>query len=150
MSCRLYSLGHSTRSTDELVELLRSAGVERLVDIRHFPGSRRNPQHNREALADELPKRGIDYVWMGETLGGFRKGGYEAWMDTPEFARGLDDLEKLTLSKTAAIMCAEAVPWKCHRRHVARAMAERGHVTVHLLAPGKVAWEETPEEGLPG
>lgn len=140
----MYSLGHSTRTLDELVELLSSEGVEVLCDIRHFPGSRRNPQFNRDALARDLPEQGIAYLWLGETLGGFRKGGYEAWMETEEFARGIAELEDVAAERTAAFMCAEAVPWKCHRRFVARALARRGHATAHLLAPGRVAWEETP------
>src|ERR671925_256074 len=92
---RLYTVGHSTRTLDQLIALLGEHGVTQLVDVRHFPRSRRNPQFNQEALSAELPKRGIVYEWMGETLGGFRSGGYESYMETPQFAEGIERLKTL-------------------------------------------------------
>lgn len=140
----LYSVGHSTRTTDELADLLLGEGITTVVDVRRFPRSRRNPQHSRDRLERELPRRGIRYVWLGEELGGFVDGGYEAYMRTGAFERGIARVEELAASARVAFMCAEASPAKCHRRFVARALASRGHATAHLLAPGQVVWEETP------
>ena len=145
---RVYTIGHSTRSLDELIGLLGEHGVQRLVDIRRYPGSRRYPHFSRENLAVALPEHGIEYVHVPE-LGGRRKPlpdspnkawrneqfrGYADYMSTPEFAAALDGV--LTSTKTTAIMCAEAVPWRCHRNLVADELTRRGHDVVHILGPG--------------
>jgi uncharacterized protein (DUF488 family) len=144
----IYTIGHSTRSLEELVELLRAHGVTTLVDIRTVPRSRHNPQFNREALARDLPERGIAYVHLA-ALGGLRHGlgdaspnqgwrntsfrGYADYMLGDEFARGLDELLRLPAEGEVAIMCAEAVPWRCHRSLVADALAVRGVEVRHIL-----------------
>lgn len=133
---RLYTIGHSNRSYAELVEALQSWDVETLVDIRHFTRSRANPQFNAAALVRRLPKAGIAYVSIPE-LGGRRGRDPEAdpirnagWThrafhnyadhaETPAFARGLARLFTLVETATCAVMCAEAVWWRCHRRIVA-------------------------------
>ncbi|HEV2720988.1 MAG TPA: DUF488 domain-containing protein [Thermoanaerobaculia bacterium] len=141
---RIYTIGHSTRSLDELVHLLRASGVKRLADIRRYPGSRRYPHFSRDSLAAELPKHGIAYVHMPE-LGGRRNAskdspndalrnaqfrGYADYMATKEFAEGIDHLQD-----GDAIMCAEAVPWRCHRSFVADDLVRRGVDVVHILGP---------------
>ena len=103
---RLYTVGHSTRTLDELVALLEEHGVTQLVDVRHFPRSRRNPQFNQEALNADLPKRGIAYEWMGDTLGGVRSGGYEAYMETPQFGAGIERLKMLVRAPGRPRSCA--------------------------------------------
>ena len=145
---RVYTIGHSTRSLDELIRLLRESAVERLADIRRFPGSRRYPHFSRESLAAELPNLGIEYVHVPE-LGGRRNPiadspntalrnqqfrGYADHMMTAEFREALDRL--LASTKTTAIMCAEAVPWRCHRNFVADELLRRGHEVVHILGFG--------------
>lgn len=144
---RIYALGHSTRSFAELVELLRHSGVVTLVDVRRFPRSRTNPQFNRETLAHTLPTEGIRYVHLPRLGGrrpsaglaspntawrnlGFR--GYADYMQTEEFAAGLDELLALAASGPVAIMCAEAVPWRCHRSLIADALFARGIVVQHI------------------
>jgi uncharacterized protein (DUF488 family) len=127
------------------VELLGHFGVTQLVDVRHYPRSRRNPQFNLERLEAELPAAGIHYVWKGDTLGGLRKGGYVAYMETADFRRGLDDLETL-VQRPTAIMCAEIVWFRCHRRFIARQMVARGYRVGHIVTPGKPVYEES----LPG
>ena len=142
---RIYTVGHSTRSLDELVHLLAASGVKRLADIRRYPGSRRYPHFSRDALAAELPKRGIAYVHMPE-LGGRRRAakdspndalrnaqfrGYADYMATPEFAEAVDRL--LEFDGPVAIMCAEAVPWRCHRSFVADELTRRGVEVVHIV-----------------
>lgn len=138
----MYTIGHSTRSLDELVELLQEHGVTQLVDVRHFPRSARNPQVNGEVLARELPRRGIAYVWEGTTLGGFRPGGYQAFMQTDTFAEGLGRLERLVEARSTAIMCAQIVWFRCHRRFIARRMAARGYAVTHIVKRGKPGYEE--------
>lgn len=139
---RLYTIGHSTRSLDELVGLLQEHGIKQLVDVRHFPRSRRNQQVNQEVLEQELPARGIAYFWEGESLGGFRTGGYQAYMTTPAFAEGIARLEQLVDQAPSAIMCAEIVWFRCHRRFIAREMAARGYRVTHIVNRGKPGYEE--------
>ena len=134
----VYTLGTSKRSSEEFLEILHARGIERVCDVRSFPGSRRYPHFSREPLAASLQKAGIDYVWMGEGLGGYRKGGYEAHMQTPAFERGLSELERLASEMPAAIVCAEALPWRCHRRFIAGALEQRGWEVVHVIDASRV------------
>jgi len=144
---RIYTIGHSTRSLDELVHLLAASGVKRLADIRRYPGSKRYPHFSRDALAAELPKHGIAYVHMPE-LGGRRNPskdsvndalrndqfrGYADYMGTPDFANAIERL--LSMDGPVAIMCAEAVPWRCHRSFVADELTRRGVEVVHIVGP---------------
>jgi uncharacterized protein (DUF488 family) len=149
---RLYSVGHSTRTLDELVEALRSFEVDLLVDIRTIPRSRHTPQFNREALSRKLPRRGIGYRHFG-ALGGLRKPrpdsrntawrnasfrGFADYMESPEFAVALGDLRALARDAgPAAFMCAEAVPWRCHRSLIADALTAQGDTVLHIMGPGK-------------
>lgn len=137
---RLYTVGHSTRSLDELVELLRAFGVSTLVDIRTVPRSRTNPQFNRDALPRSLARQQLRYEHVAE-LGGLRRPradspnqawrnlsfrGYADHMQSEEFEAGLARLHALGPGETLALMCAEAVPWRCHRSLVADALIARG------------------------
>ena len=137
----LYTVGHSTRSLDQLVDLLKDFGIAQLVDVRHYPRSRRNPQFNFEALERELPPRGIAYIW-DEGLGGFRKGGYLLHMTTPEFAQGIERLEALMNRRPTVIMCAEIVWFRCHRRYIARQMVTRGYGVTNIVTRGKPGYDE--------
>jgi uncharacterized protein (DUF488 family) len=143
----IYTIGHSTRSLDEFVALLRREGVTQLVDVRTFPGSRRYPHFDRETLAPALEAHGIAYVHMPE-LGGRRRPrpdspngawrnsgfrGYADYMGTPEFAKGLDALIARSVAVPTAIMCAEAVPWRCHRSLIADALVARGIEVRHIM-----------------
>ena len=136
----VYTVGHSTRSFEELVALLRAHRVERLVDVRSIPRSRRNPQFNRETFAKALRNRRIGYRHMRD-LGGLRRAradsinagwrnasfrGYADYMQTESFAQALDRLAGLADGKSTAIMCAEALPWRCHRSLIADALIVRG------------------------
>ena len=148
---RVYTIGHSTRTLEEFVDALRSVGVRTLVDIRTVPRSRRVPQFNREALAESLPSFGIRYHHLG-ALGGLRKPradstntawrnasfrGFADYMQTPEFDEGLRALRCLADAEgPVAIMCAEAVPWRCHRSLVADALTAHGDTVVDIMGPG--------------
>jgi uncharacterized protein (DUF488 family) len=136
----IFTIGHSTRPIDEFIRLLASNGVERLIDIRTIPKSRHNPQFNGDSLSRALRKSGIDYIHLKE-LGGLRRPqpdspntgwrnasfrGYADYMQTKEFAKALARAIELAGEKSSALMCAEAVPWRCHRSLVADALTVRG------------------------
>ncbi len=148
MRPRVLTVGHGTRPIEAFLDLLRGAGVEVLVDVRRFPSSRRNPQYARETLRGSLEAAGIRYVWMGEELGGFRTpspssrhtalaqrafAGYADHMDTPGFRRGLERLIELARERPTAVMCAETLWWRCHRRLLADALLAAGCEVLHLL-----------------
>ena len=169
----LHTIGHSTRSSDELIALLRANGIQLLADIRRFPGSKRYPHFASEAMANWLPENGIAYLHMPE-LGGRRKvladsrntfwrneqfRAYADYMASDEFRAAIDKLVSLTGigrresgigdERTAfrpptpdtrsptplAIMCAEAVPWRCHRNLVADELTRRGIEVLHIIGP---------------
>jgi uncharacterized protein (DUF488 family) len=147
----LYSIGHSTRSLDELVEALRAHSTEILADIRSFPMSRRLPHFNREALEKTMPAAGIRYVWMKE-LGGRRKTirddspnialrnssfrNYADYMLTQEFQNAAAELIKIAGSSRTAYMCAERVYFHCHRMLVSDWLTAQGHEVLHIDGTG--------------
>lgn len=143
----MLSVGHSNKSLEDFVTLLRNANVEVLADVRRHPRSRW-PQFNRAALERALAERGFRYVWLGDALGGFREGGYDEWMRTDDFTKGIDQLEEFARTSRLAFMCSEGEPWKCHRRFVARALSRRGHDVNHLLPNGSLVPED-PQLALP-
>jgi uncharacterized protein (DUF488 family) len=145
---RLYTIGHSTHSLDEFVELLRHYEVGRLVDVRTIPRSRHNPQFNKEDLSVSLRNRRISYRHMKE-LGGLRRAradsinagwqnasfrGFADYMQTPEFNAAVETLIELAAEKQAAIMCAEAVPWRCHRSLIGDALLVRGIEVIDIYS----------------
>jgi uncharacterized protein (DUF488 family) len=146
---RVHTIGHGTRPAAELIEMLEKAGVETLVDVRRFPGSRRHPQFNRAALATVTEVAGIRYRHL-EELGGRRSGepgeerftcirvaafrSYAARMGTEAWQHALAE----ALSEPApCFMCAETLWWRCHRRLIAEALAARGHEVIHLIRLGQ-------------
>jgi uncharacterized protein (DUF488 family) len=147
----LYTIGHSTRSLEELVSALKAYGIETLVDIRAFPKSRRVTHFNREYLEADLPKRGIQYVWM-KALGGYRKAmrddsphtalrnksfrNYADYMLTDEFGRAADELLQIAQHGRTAFMCAEKVYFRCHRMLVSDWLVAHGHEVLHIDAEG--------------
>ncbi len=148
---RVLAVGHSTRPLAELIELLRSCGVVTLADIRTIPRSRRNPQFEAGSLAEALPAAGIRYVHLLR-LGGLRHArrdspngawrnasfrGYADHMQTGEFEEGLVELRSLAHDGPVAVMCAEAVPWRCHRSLLADALFARGVVVQHIVGKGR-------------
>jgi uncharacterized protein (DUF488 family) len=147
----IHTIGHSTRSLTELVSLLRASSVAILVDIRTIPRSRHNPQFNGDALAAALPGAGLRYVHLPR-LGGLRHRrpdspntgwrnasfqGFADYMLTDEFEAGLSELRNLTAEGRVALMCAEAVPWRCHRSLIADVLTARGAHLVHITGPGR-------------
>ena len=150
----IFTIGHGTRPASDLVECLSATGAGTLVDVRRFPGSRRNPQFNQTALAETLEATGIAYVHAVE-LGGRRSGepgeerfgcvrtaafrSYAARMGTPEWQAAL---EAALREPAPCFMCAETLWWQCHRRFIAELLTARGHEVVHLLRPGETSPHE--------
>jgi uncharacterized protein (DUF488 family) len=142
----LYTIGHSTRTMRQLVDLLRAHGVEQVVDVRTIPKSRHNPQFNRPALSRALHAVKIGYRHV-KALGGLRHArrdsvnlgwrnasfrGYADYMQSEDFAAGLARLERLATRRPTAIMCAEAVPWRCHRSLIADALTVARWRVLHI------------------
>jgi uncharacterized protein (DUF488 family) len=152
----VFTVGHSTRSGEEFVEILKAHGVEVLVDVRSFPGSRRYPQFNRAALSESLAEAGIEYRHELR-LGGRRAPradshntawrnpqfrGYADHMETEGFRKGVEDLLELACDRRVAVMCAEAVWWRCHRSLLADYLKAHGHTVLHIIDKKKI--EEHP------
>jgi uncharacterized protein (DUF488 family) len=150
----VFTIGHSTHPIEAFIEILRAHGIERLIDIRTIPRSRYNSQFNREDLSVSLHNQKIDYRHMAK-LGGLRHArkdsilntgwrnasfrGYADYMQTQEFEEGLATLIKLAKEKCTAIMCAESVPWRCHRLLVADALVAQGVAAHHIMSKTNAA-----------
>ncbi len=161
----VFSVGHSTRSLDEFVSLLKAYGVGMVVDVRTVPRSRHNPQFNKETLPDSLRAAGLKYVHIPE-LGGLRRPiadsinlawenksfrGYADYMQTKEFAENLLQLVALIQENCVAVMCAEAVPWRCHRNLLSDALVARRIKVIHILTENSSTNHElTPFAHLEG
>lgn len=159
----VFTIGHSTRTVEELIELLAAAGVDLLADVRSVPRSRTNPQFNADALPAALAPFGIGYRHLG-ALGGlrgrrkgdapspnthWRSAGFRNYADyamTPDFRAGFEALRDMAGEGTCAIMCAEALWWRCHRRIIADYLLSAGLEVAHILGPGKIE----PAEITPG
>jgi len=128
---QIFTIGHSNRSLDEFVKILKHYNIEVLVDVRRFPRSRHNPQFSKENLESKLTEIGIEYTWI-ENLGGFRKGGYVDYMETEDFKSGLESLIEIARQKRTAIMCAELLWFKCHRSFIASALTKEDWQIFHI------------------
>ncbi|HYK19266.1 MAG TPA: DUF488 domain-containing protein [Pyrinomonadaceae bacterium] len=152
----VWTVGHSTRSAQEFGEILTAHNIQVLVDVRSFPGSRRYPQFNRSELAESLPRLGIEYKHEPR-LGGRRSPradshntewrnasfrGYADYMETDQFKAGVEELLQLAREKRVAVMCAEAVWWRCHRSLIADYLKAAGHAVIHIIDERKT--EEHP------
>ncbi len=154
MSAAFFTIGHSTRSLPELIELLHEAGVTLLVDVRTVPRSRTNPQFNADSLPQALEPAGIGYRHIA-ALGGLRSRrrdsppspndfwenasfrNYADYAATGDFRQGLESLLRLGETHRCAVMCAEAVWWRCHRRIIADYLIAGGYPVFHIMGPGK-------------
>ena len=170
----LLTVGHGTATEAEFLKLVEGAGVQALVDIRSVPGSRHNPQFARQALEEWLPRAGVSYRW-DSSLGGFRREkstsahlglrhpafrSYAGYMETPAFIASVDQLLEGAGRRVTAVMCAETLWWRCHRRLLADYLVlvgkvpvlhldHRGHLSPHLTTAGVVVVGETLVYGLP-
>lgn len=153
---RIYTIGHSNRDIGDFIDLLAEHDIELLVDIRTVPKSRHNPQFGQDQLPASLEASGIAYCYMKD-LGGLRKTnadspnggwrnasfrGYADWMQTEAFSTAVDELIELARTQVTAIMCAEAVPWRCHRSLVGDALLVRDIEVVDIMGPGSTRPEK--------
>ena len=152
----IYTIGHSTRSLEEFIALLKNFSIEMVADVRSFPGSRRYPHFNKENLSKELPVKEILYLHI-PCLGGRKKAlpqskntawkneafrGYADYMETNDFIKGTEELEETGTAYRTAFMCSEAVWWRCHRSMIADYLKVRGWKVLHILNNKKA--EEHP------
>ena len=152
----IYTIGHSTRTVAEMLALLEQYGVGTLVDVRRFPGSKRYPHFSKEHMQSWLTDAGIEYRHL-ESLGGRRTPakdspndswrnpqfrGYADHMQSSEFRAALDQVVEWSQTRALALMCAEAVPWRCHRQMIADALVARGLPVTHVLALAKTSQHE--------
>lgn len=143
-----FTIGHSTHPIDEFIELLKAYGVQAVIDVRTIPRSRHNPQYNEDDLKKSLKQAHIRYKHI-KKLGGLRRTtkdsinlgwhnasfrGFADYMGTTEFSEGLEALIKIAGSRTTAIMCAEAVPWRCHRSLIADALTKKGWLVRDIMS----------------
>ena len=139
---RLWTVGTSNRTKEVFVRLVRTYGIQQVVDVRRFPKSERFPWFCREEMARWLPEAGIRYVWMGR----------ESFCRTPEFQAAVDQLLEYAAQVPTAIVCAEKLPWRCHRLWIARAVEQRGWQVIHILDETHT-WHPQdltpPEDGSP-
>lgn len=154
----VYTVGHSTRPLPDFLQLLQAHGIATVADVRRYPASRRHPHFAREALANSLPESGITYVWFPD-LGGRRKArpdsphiawesdafrGYADHVDTKEFETALAALLTLAQRHPTAIMCAESVPWRCHRQLIADTVTARGIEVRNIIDTGTPSRHHLP------
>ena len=151
MAVRIFTIGHGARPIEVFLGLLQGAGIERLADVRTAPGSRKHPQFGRDALAVSLADAGIAYEWWGEDLGGFRRArpdsrhvavrssgfrGYADHMETPAFRGARERLIAAAAERPTAVMCAESLWWRCHRRMLSDALVASGCEVLHIMDRG--------------
>lgn len=145
----IWTIGHSSRSFEEFTDLLKNFEIELLVDVRHYPGSRKFPHFNKDFLQQQLPKTGIEYEHLVD-LGGRRKvqpdskndawrldsfRGYADYMETDAFKKALEDLKSFAEKKRTAMMCSEAVWWSCHRSLISDILKVQGWEVLHIMNP---------------
>ncbi|HXL57233.1 MAG TPA: DUF488 domain-containing protein [Chitinophagaceae bacterium] len=147
----IWTIGHSTRTIDHFISMLHSFNIESVADIRSFPGSRRYPHFNKEALTISLPANGIKYIHLKD-LGGRRPAkpdsintgwrnaafrGFADYMQTDDFKKGIEQLEEIAATKRTAYMCSEAIWWRCHRSLVSDYLKLEGWTVYHIMEIGK-------------
>ena len=154
-----FTVGHSNRSLEDLIQIVEAHNLQLVIDVRRFPASRKWPHFNAAALAESLPAKGIAYAGMPE-LGGRRKArpdsphtawrveafrGYADFTDTAEFREGLEKLMALARERRAAVMCAEALPWRCHRSLIADALVARSWEVFDILSEKETRPHKLPD-----
>ena len=136
----IFTLGSSNRTLDDFIRLLQSYAVEMVVDVRSFPAGK-FPHFKKKVLLQSLAEQGYGYFYLGKELGGYRKGGYEAYTQTLEYLVGLELLERMASRCRCTILCAERRPFRCHRRFIGRSLQEKGWKVIHILEEQKT-WED--------
>ena len=134
----IYTLGTSNRTLEEFLAILEQFGLKQVIDVRSFPTSKRFPHFEQNRLAKALAQHQITYYWLGPELGGFRREGYENYLKSEAFKKGLEKLLALAQKASSVIICAEKFPWRCHRRFISQKLTERGVEVRHIIEPDKI------------
>ncbi len=135
---KIYTIGHSNREAYHFIKLLKKYNINLLIDVRRFPKSRKFPWFNQETLKKNLKTNGIIYMWLGKNLGGYRKGGYKKYMETPAYQEGILMIKKLANKRRIAIMCSEKLWFKCHRRYISHTLVKEGYQVIHIIDDDKI------------
>jgi len=160
----IYTIGHSTRKLEEFIRLLEKFEIKVLIDVRRFPTSRKFPHFKKEMLENELHKRGIDYIWLGAQLGGKRSVGeipeelspWKNWgfknyvvycYTSDEWKKGFHELISIANKKRTVIMCAEKLPWRCHRWILSEILAFLGFEVIHIIDEDRTIKHKLSEKG---
>jgi uncharacterized protein (DUF488 family) len=142
---KIFTLGTSNRMWEEFIRLLRTYQVEMVIDVRSFPTSK-FAHFKREFMNPSLGEAGFGYSYLGKELGGYRKEGYEAYTQTLPYLVGMELLERMSSRCRAAVLCAERLPWRCHRRFIGRSLQERGWEVTHIIDEKRV-WKDRLPDG---
>jgi uncharacterized protein (DUF488 family) len=145
----IHTFGTSNRTLEDFIRVLKNYQIEMVADVRSFPTSSKFPHFKKESFSFALGEASLGYYYLGKELGGYRKGGYDAYTQTYDYLHGIELLERMALRCRCAIVCAERFPWKCHRRFIGRSLQDRGWKVIHILDEGKV-WEDLPLKGVKG
>ena len=127
----IFTIGYGGRKFADFIALLRQHGISLVVDVRRFPRSKA-PEYNKESLEAKLPDFGISYIWLGDTLGGFRRGGYPKYMESDDYRDGIGKLLELAEQGNLVLMCKERSDAACHRRYIVETLAGKGVKTIPL------------------
>jgi len=136
---KIYTIGHSNRELPELIDLLKFYQIKIIADVRRFPGSPKNPQFNSRNLKQALEQAGLVYFWLGEQLGAFRPEGYENYMQSENYQKGVLQLSELAFRGTLGILCAEKLFATCHRLHISDSLTAKGFEIWHILDRDKIS-----------
>jgi len=147
---KIYTLGTSNRTVEEFLEILKSYQIQTVIDVRRWPTSKWLEHFKKENLEKTLPENNIQYLHF-EKLGGYRSGGYEEYIKTKEFKEALKELIKIAKSKNLAIICAEKLPWKCHRAIITKELEKKKIEIIHIIEKDRL-WQpkKEPREIKPG
>lgn len=145
----IYTLGTSTRSLEDFFSILKAFGIKGIADVRRFPRSRKFSHFNKEKIEEESREQNLSYHWLGDHLGGFRKGGYENYKKEPSYLEGLQKVEALAEEHPFVLICAERFPWKCHRLQISQSLVERGWDMIHIIDRDRT-WVPKRERGRAG
>jgi len=135
---KIFTIGHGALTLEEFLQRLQTHHIRALADVRRFPASKRHPHFSRAALSGALNKRGINYHWLGEKLGGYRTSGYETYAATDAFRNGCEELLRLAQVQTTAFVCAELDYRACHRRFIAAYLQQQGFEVWHIGKNGEL------------
>jgi len=142
---RIFTLGTGTRTWEEFIHLLRVHQIEMVIDVRSFPTSK-FAHFKRQSMNPSLGEAGFGYSYLGKELGGYRKEGYEAYTQTLSYLVGMELLERMSSRCRSAILCAERLPRRCHRRFIGRSLQERGWEVIHIIDEKRV-WKDRLPDG---